>query len=269
MRFKQFLEAKVKSYDHEPAATHDLVELLDRHCLQALRSAQAGNFIYRGSRSTLPAGVYNPGSGERKSQNTSNFYTIFLDTNPLNDEFPKRSKSFITTNNRYKAENYASGPILYCFPFDDVKIGLVDSDDFWDLRIDFDVLFSAGDSIADLNDFWEELIGDMLLKSSDIKSLADMISAIKSEHPATVANRLHRNGYLYGVNRSKISDEEIVKRFVASLPKAYSYKQLDCKLTTPDDIPDPDKGSCEMWFSGKCVMIPENILDEIREELGL
>lgn len=274
MRFKQFLEAQLSPYDHTPLEGEELVKAMRENCSRALESARAGDFIYRGSRADRVAGVYDPGSGSRKSQNTSNYYTMLLDTNPANDAFPKRGASFIASTRRAKAHGYANstgklGTLLYCFPFDETPIALVNEDDMWDLRVDFGLDLAGrygSHDIADLNDLWEGLVGDMMLNAKDVASMADMISAIRNEHPSTIVACLRREGFLHNADKAKMTEAEIVDKFADAIPKAFSYKNLGCTLTRADELPT---GSCEVWFSGKCVMVPSDVLDDLREEFGL
>jgi hypothetical protein len=269
VRFKQFLEARISSYEHEPQDGDQLLDTLRSHCMDALRSAQAGDFIYRGTRSELKSGVYSPGTGERKSQNTSNFYTALLDTNPKNAAFPKRSKSFICSTRRTKAKQYAdNGTLVTCFPFNGTKIGYADDDDFWGLQLNFDEDFLTTIHIVDFNHFWDEICEDLGKSPEHIKSLDDAMNMLRDAPLTVVIKNLQRNHLLHGFDKvSGPSHLEIVNKFIDSLPDAYSYKRLGCKLITPDEFPS-SVGS-EVWFSGKCVVVTEDDMDTVREEFGL
>lgn len=269
MRFKQFLEAKIKQYDVQHHDIAGLVEVLRTKCKGALKSAHNDMFIYRGTRSELKSGVYNPGSGERKSQNTTNFYTVFLDTNPANKDFPKRSKSFIASTNVSKADNYkysweVEGTLLFCFPFDETEIGVVGEDDMWDLSIDLGAPLANGNSIAAMNSFWEDVMQDAEA-GEDIDSLADMQQLLRGADASKVVRRMKNDGLLGRVNRDETTDEEIVALLIDALPKAYSYKWLGCTVTNAENLPKLN----EVWFSGKCVMVTEEDMHQIAEEFGL
>lgn len=269
MRFKQFLEAQVKPYDVTHHDIDGLVKVLQTHCKGALMSAHNGEFIYRGTRSDLKSGVYHPGSGERKSQNTENFYTVFLDTNPANKDFPKRSKSFIASTNVSKADNYkyswdVEGTLLFCFPFDETEIGVVGEDDMWDLSLDLGAPLANGNSIAALNSFWADVLSSSDA-GHDVDSLADMQRILRKMPADIVVKRMKSNDILGKVNRDKMSDEEIVELLIDALPKAYSYKWLGCTVTDSKNLPKLN----EVWFSGKCVMVTEEDMHQIAEEFGL
>jgi len=267
VRFKQFLEARINSYEHEPQDGGQLLDTLRTHCMKSLRTAQAGNMIYRGSRSALKSGVYDPGLGLRKSQNTTNYYTVFLDTNPRNRGFPKRSQSFICSTRKGKAKQYVEkGTLLNIFPYDQTKIGVCDDDDIWGLELHFKGFLKTF-HLVDFNDFWDDLCDDLGKSPGSLQSLDDAQFMLRSARQEQVIKALHREGLLHGIDSvGGPSDREIVDNFITSLPDAYSYKQLRCRVVDPDEI--PEIGS-EVWFSGKCVAVTENDMDMVREEFGL
>ena len=274
MRFKQFLEAQVKPHSYKESDADELIEIIRENCMGAIQSARAGVFIYRGTRSSYMGGVFDPSQGERKSQNTSNYYTLLLDTNPANRGWPKRSQSFIASNRKSKAEGYAysskgDGTLLWLLPFDDTKIGLVNEDDLWDLRVDFGIKLAGqfgSHNIVDLNEFWEDLLGIGYAGVDEIKSMADMQALIRTIPPKNVVALLRKEGFLHNADKVSMTDAEIVDLFVDAIPKAFSYDNLGCSLTDSGDLPSE---SCEMWFSGKCVGINMKHWDPIRKEFDL
>lgn len=274
MRFKTFLEAQVKPHGYKESDDDELISIIRENCMGAIQSARAGVFIYRGTRSSYAGGVFDPSQGERKSQNTSNYYTMLLDTNPANAAFPKRSNSFIASNRKSKADGYAytstkAGTLLWLLPFDDTKIGLINEDDMWDLRADFGLKLAGeygSHNIVDLNDFWADLIGEMMLRPKDITSMADLVKAIRQESPATIATCLRKEGFLHNADKAKMTDAQIADAFADAIPKAFSYDQLGCTLTDSGDLPSE---TCEMWFSGKCVGVNTKSWETIRKEFDL
>jgi hypothetical protein len=77
-----------------------------------------------------PCMLFNPKAIERKSANTTNYYTMLFDNSPYRGNFPKRSKSLICTSDQFTAASY--GEKLYrVIPFDNAKIAICPDMDFW------------------------------------------------------------------------------------------------------------------------------------------
>lgn len=268
MRFKQFLEAKVRPYESEHLELDELIAALRKHCMASIRNAAANNVIYRGARNTVPSGIYNPGSGERQSQNTSNYYTKLLDTNPLNTKFPKRSKSFIGSTDADRARNYTRGvgSLVRVFPFNDVDIGFVNSEDLWDTEM---TLLDQHHNIPDVNEFWDTFMNDVG-KSGQIPTFEEAMSLIKNAPPEVVIGALKKEFMLLNDHEAAFKEGRnvayLVKQLLEELPGAYSYENLGCTIESPGEF---DAAGSEVWFSGKCVIVHNEHYPEIAEEFGL
>ena len=83
--FKTFIEAAITPMEKpsESMSMEEIRKLLNTKCSNAWECYEADYKIFRGQKVGVdrPTGVYNPSTGERKSQNTSNHYTLFFDTN--------------------------------------------------------------------------------------------------------------------------------------------------------------------------------------------
>ncbi|WP_407305439.1 hypothetical protein [Acinetobacter sp.] len=155
---------------------------------------------------------------------------------------------------------------MTCFPFDNTPIADATEDDFWDLDLNFGGEFLKSFKIVDFNSFWDDICDELGKSPGSIESLDDAKSMLRMARTQVVMNALHKEGLLHGFDRLNTGDREIVDTFIDLLPDAYSYKNLGCKLTTPDNIPE----SSEVWFSGKCVVIAdEDEMDIVKEEFGL
>lgn len=81
----------------------------------------------------------------RKSANTSNYYTVWIDNSPKWKGFPKRSKSLICGNRFGAAYGYSSQRFAI-LPEDNADIAICDESDFWDS-------FKKTNPYQTLNDF--------------------------------------------------------------------------------------------------------------------
>jgi len=79
---------------------------------------------------------------ERVSQDTGsvgNFYTLMIDNDPSFKGFPKRSKSFICHAGLQKGQRgYMAKTSYYVFPENGTKVGICDSDDIWNPKIQYE-----------------------------------------------------------------------------------------------------------------------------------
>lgn len=262
--FKTFLEAQLKPYEHEEKELSELVALIKTHCSDSLN----GQRIFRGSKSILKNGIFNPESGERKSQNTSNYYTKLVDSNPKNSKFPKRSKSFIATTRQRTAEIYGQGSAMALFPYNGTAIGVVNSADFWDTKTHFGAPFEI-ELIAAMNGSLKMILQELGWEVSpdNIPELAELISFLKKSDPTKLCNALMDAELLsFEEFKKPENHKKLASKFINDLPTVYSYKSLGCTLTTPGKL---DNEHSEVWFSGKCIGIHIQEYDQIKEELGL
>ena len=84
----------------ETISLEDAIKLIKENC-------DVNNFLYRGYKSSQKYLHIDSNKSERKSANTSNHYTVLIDTF-LDDIFPLRSKSIICTNDIEKAKGSVS-----------------------------------------------------------------------------------------------------------------------------------------------------------------
>lgn len=263
MRFKTFLEASIKPYEREDKELDELLEIIQKQCSQAV----SGGRIYRGSKSHLPSGIFNPSSGKRKSANTSNYYTMLLDSNPKNAKWPKRSESFIATTHLETASNYARGTLLVLFPFNGTDIGVVNEPDLWDTKLDLGHDLKEQPQIVDMNINWTIIFEELgrEVTPHNIPTMDELISYLKGADPIKLCKALQEVDLL---NRRTDESEfkGIAKEFIKQIPIAYSYKSLGCDIMKPNHY-TMDENS-ELWFSGKCVGLTFEDYKKVEDELS-
>ena len=107
----------------------DFVYLLEKNCKQSAKRINATP-LYRGVDKDLQLQFGDTSVGSpRKSANTKNYYTLWVDNSPMWKDFPKRSRSFICTTDKEYASSF--GEIYLVIPFDNAQIGICPSGDFW------------------------------------------------------------------------------------------------------------------------------------------
>jgi len=124
MKYKEFLIENNDSYKTN-LSLEDAIKLIKENC-------DVTNFLYRGYKSSQKYLHIDSNKSERKSANTSNHYTVLIDTF-LEDKFPLRSKSIICTNDIEKAKGY--GYVYVVLPYKNAKVASVGDPDIWDKEV--------------------------------------------------------------------------------------------------------------------------------------
>lgn len=149
--FKNFLEAHTGLSDPRVASPVDNVELamdiINEQCSDCAWMVTKKTPFWRGDTSDkFLTGVRQTGFAVtdssvtvRKSENTSNFYTVILDNIEGRSDFPKRSRSFIASTDQARAGAFGGWNrkenLLALIPFNGTKIGFVNANDMWDTEI--------------------------------------------------------------------------------------------------------------------------------------
>lgn len=141
MRLRKFInEGRSKSITIEEA-----VETIKNKCTDFIKN---GSIVYRGVDDARNAAlIVSPANFERKSRNTSNYYTLLMDNLPAWKSYPKRSKSIICATDIEYASNMGYAYRVYMF--DGSKIGVCPTNDLWEsFRLDVDSLEIFNDCIG-------------------------------------------------------------------------------------------------------------------------
>lgn len=107
----------------------EFIKLLETSCARSIHQINRMP-IYRGMKYATALYTGDTGIGApRKSKNTDNYYTLWVDNSREWEKYPKRSRSFICTTS---AENVADyGKIFLAIPYDDSKVGIAPASDYW------------------------------------------------------------------------------------------------------------------------------------------
>jgi hypothetical protein len=254
--FKQFLaeEPVGQRPEFEKVKTEKAVKMLNMYCKDAIWMLQKNKPFYRGEKylehSIAHAGfiTVDPSKTERKSQNTYNYYTVLLDNNPLCKAFPKRSRSFIGTTDRWNADSYSSGGAMFAMiPFDGVKIGAVNDDDMWDSHIN--MFGSKGGTIESYNTRFKRL---------DLKASVKSFEAFGNELASSGdAKRKFRNEF-------NLTTDEQAEHFMENIWAAYGPESTGFTVHTTKDAQDIHG---EVWVGGPVMYIGLDMWDKLRKAI--
>lgn len=132
--FKNFILTEAKRdpalthvYNPKPVSAQAIVDWCEEHAPQFLRNAKHAQ-LWRGMGKHV-SGIIDTNAFNRKSANTYNYYTLWMDNHPSWKDYPKRSKSLICTTSYEVASGY--GAVKLIIPADKNTVGVCASDDLW------------------------------------------------------------------------------------------------------------------------------------------
>jgi hypothetical protein len=269
INFKQFITeaAAGKNPMYVDVDVEKAVALLNAHCKNALWMLKENKPIWRGDRKVkFPKSgfkVVDTEATERRSQNTSNYYTVILDNHPDRKQFPKRSRSFIASTDKSYASDYAgggygAGSLFAVIPVDDAKIGVVNKDDMWSTLI---TLFGQKTAIEDANRFFQRIFDKKT--SITIKDFIQFDKKLKSNDPVAVKrfNKIFGDEFGWIKERGKYANS-----FLEEIWKSYSAESTGHTAHTTANMPRNLKS--EVWVGGKVVLIEEGMWKKMVEADG-
>lgn len=244
--FKQYLtESRVKTVDVD-----DAIAWMEKNAKGYL---SRGNFLYRG----IAGGYKGVSMGDasvgtpRKSKNTSNNYTLWMDNHPSFHGKPRRGNAFITTTNPQQAGGY--GPIQLVIPADTAKVGIIGDNDMWDKKLSGEytmLVLNEETSLA-----FDELHVTRPQNFDDLKYALKQVTLAEVEHNEELEEYTSLGTLMrkHHVNNLLELWTELVK------PEIFRY-------TEGSSI----KGKGEIWIDGEAVLIPldsSDIPDHDRSDL--
>lgn len=270
--FKDFLNER--AVDKEPeyitAELRRAIDVIKDKCKNALWMFKEDRPLFRGDPKLHDAigneayGIIDTSKTVRKSQNTSNYYTLILDNHPGRTDFPKRSKSLIGTTSLKTAINYMKGESktpYVMIPFDDAKIGVVNKADMWYTKIQ---IFGQQMEIEEANEAWAAIdrLGientyNRYLSDDDWSKWIKFDKLLKeNDWDATkVFNSIVNTPNLFR------------KNFLDEVYGAYSAKDTGHTAYTTKTLPHSIEKS-EVWVGGKILLMTASNFEMIRTEMG-
>lgn len=260
MRFEKFLlegsnyegsSGRVKSLSED-----EFIKLLTTKCKHSIDAMSKGQYIYRGDKNQ---GIFFEGNGTlntRLSRNTSNYYTLWMDNHPQWSQYPKRSKSFICTNDKGYARGFGND-MKIVIPFDGVDIGVCSRHDLWSsfLMVMKDGLSYSMDDFNDTVEiFISTVLGDSGYQSYD-GSWSEYKKVIeKVDKDYDIDHIIRVTEY-----KDSIGDlGKLVKKygsFMKTLEELMSPKLNNFSLIkNPNYLPTDER---EIWMEGPILMVSE------------
>lgn len=235
-------EAQVTPYRRE-SLSGDITELLSKHCSSALKTMRFSP-LWRGTRSNRDEILLlDPSSGSRKSENTTNYYTMLMDNSPYMRGWPKRSNSFIGTTRRSMSESYGNGYAI--FPFDGAKIAICPYGDLWDTVVDLSP-FRARKS------HWENI--NYVMRDLGFSSDASWDDIISHLSDPEFAEKLELD---QGGLEVKITPD----KFIPWLWGQMAPGKVGFELKDVGELNVNEYTNNEVWFSSPCIAIRGDIYD--------
>ncbi len=252
-----FEEAVGKKPTYKNLSTEEAIKFLNTHCKNALWMLEKDKPFYRGISEYKDLDIVkikgfslvNTELTTRRSQNTTNYYTVILDNNPLNKDFPKRSKSFVGTTSFDYALGYSSSGhhgVFVMVPTDSAKIGVVNRSDMWNTKIK---LFGLDENIEEFNNYFVELFGYPLSETITIDMFKDFDNKLKNGDENSISK-------FYQVFGEHFKKEDYHLRFLEEIFDAYSSKKTGHEWYYTSNFPTNIlRRNAEVWISGKIVLI--------------
>lgn len=169
MRLEKYLNEKTY-YEDASGRVQEIdietwIKLAKENCMDAIGTAlKHDGEIWRGD---YNKGIFFKGDASvstRRSRNTSNYYTLWMDNHSSWSKFPKRSKSFICCTDKSYADGYGSN-LKLILPYNGVKIGVCSGDDLWN---SFPNIRSGLGDASDFNYILQTFINIILTDSKDM-----------------------------------------------------------------------------------------------------
>ena len=213
-----------------------------------------GVIIFRGSRTysrdTIKCVNPTTRDTDRKSSNSFNYYTLWLDNDPDWAEYPKRSKSLICSSSFTIANSY--GSVVVVIPLTDCKIGICPEHDIWN---GFGSLGNLDSITAWLNYRFKEKWPGQENENITYQQLIQKLKEISYENTPSFSS--------FESKLKKYSNAE--EMFHALLDpdkndfKLTSWKQFNI-------FRDTNSYGREVWLSAPCLLIPFSIFDQLMGE---
>ncbi|AVH85331.1 hypothetical protein RsoM2USA_403 [Ralstonia phage RsoM2USA] len=279
MTFKAFLQETTMSDTSRVISLKTAAELVRQHCMDAYNQTRNEHAVlFRGIRSVSGknALALETDRHVRTAAFTYNIVNLLMSNLPVWSDYPKRNLSAVCTNSERRANDYSNNPgeVFVVFPFNGTKIGQCSEYDLWE---SFQRLAHIGtvDFFAEiLTDFMSEMVDknfytysknsqyDKVVASfAKLDAYAKKIGIEKFKEKA----KENENGeVLFSKYKYALADYD--GNFLESLSKLLDPTKNGFKITTAGHIEkSTDRLGKEMWFSGKAVAVPVDLMDKFMD----
>lgn len=269
--FKQFInEAVISPWEVTPTKSAEAIQWLKANASEELKR---GLLIYRGFDKS--SGGFNNISfidssvGERTSTGSNNVYQLMMDSSNNMRNIPSRSKSFICTDDWEIAQAY--GKLSIMFPLKGTPVAVGQSGDYLvSTMIDspLDLIVPPSSSISSMS----KIIGSRLGLVGDKRSGIDF-KMTKSKFEDYLSSKSNEEIW-DAIHIPKDVQENKLQKLVKSGRTAF---ETFCDVyVTPESMSVQSfkygsktipKDEREMWFSGKALVIQEDVFVDLLPKL--
>jgi hypothetical protein len=240
MKLFELQDHEIDPWHPKVMKAQEIVEWCEENASDFLRNKSP---IYRGVSRTRITGLMNTRNLNRKSANTSNHYTLWLDNHHAWANYPKRSASLIASTDIYYADQF--GALFVLIPSDNCKIGICPEDDLW----------ASFPTIPRIWGHYEQSGADyfnaILRKEGNVdKSWTDMTVQLKATTAKEVSN-VRLQDWMFDNGKSDLYEvmehifDPIKSQFALTNAAEFNIENL--------------KHGCEVWVSGDVMQINLNM----------
>lgn len=233
----------------------------------ALKQTENGNKIFRGTRNKYQIIVSDPSKYERESANTTNQYNLLISHMlPSWQEWPKRSRSLICSEDPNTAEAYSMGNPFIVLPLGNPIIAVCPYEDFWNsfqiMANDFNELFldffkTVRYMLPDLN-YPDDLSSVQGLAS--ILKLYDQLA--KANPPELEKIKKDFESVKWGIaDRRKMSTMLLSGHSMSALDQFFDPTANNFKKARYSEW--SSRKTAECWFSGPAVLVKTNYFNQL------
>lgn len=261
MRLYELTESKYVSLEEE-----SLDEIIEKFRKPLKATVSGRNKIYRGMRDIGSKGIINGDMIQRKSANTTNYYTLIMGILPSWRNWPQRDNSLICSSSKSQASAYSriSGREMYVIiPLENQPVAVSPDDDFWTSFVLDRFIPNMSNSLPYFNSEFEALgddlgIGDPPAESKEemkkyLELMQDKIDNADTDNimSGPLLRFFKKNGVLNGLNKAFDPSEN---DFILC-PSYEKYVTGEVHLDN------------EVFLTGKCLALQEFVYVAIEKKL--
>jgi hypothetical protein len=273
--FKQFLNEDISASRYGPAkgvtqsiSPEAFVKWCETNATHYLKGSK-DKMLFRGMPEDIKIGLCDTNKLNRKSLNTYNYYTIWMDNNPEWKNYPKRSKSLCCATSFNSASEMGYGSTFLIIPADDAKMGVCPEIDLWYGFKQLDKIFDAdpkyrGTLEEYMNDFqkmFEAVLGendpDYKNIENDYAALCSCLKRVTLES-LKEANQKTKGGFMDAV---KVFEKYGYTSMYEVFQKGFDPKVNKFKVYTGHGYRPPPTNQ-EVWIQGNCAILKIESEDE-------
>ena len=250
----------------------EILSLLEKNCSNALNEYRKNGFvIWRGLSYDAEHRFkfFDGKNSVRQSANTSNYFTNIIGQLPEWKKWPKRHKSLIGSTDESGAEGY--GKRFMIFPYDNVKIGIAGTNDFWEaFNTDlFGDLPSFNYTINEIQNYYNKANKNIDLENSsnvkqDLNILNKYIFKLKNKDTEIYSEIREFFDLMSETNTNNLYDA-IAKYLNPNLnPNMSLVNSVSMIRKTESKWKDSLEPS-EVWLEGPAIMISKTEEDKFQQ----